>query len=133
MIAVDTNILVYAHRNEFPQHRLAAEKIAMLSEGPWAIPWPCIHEFFSVITSHRLLSPPTSIRDAVAQVQTICEAPTLRLLHETDGHWNELRRLIESAKVTGRSIHDAKIAAICLQHGVGSYGPPIAIFHASPG
>lgn len=90
----------------------------MLSEEPWAIPWTCIHEFFSVVTSQRLLNPPTAIRDTVAQVQSIFEAPTLRLLHETDRHWDELRRLIESAKVTGRLIHDAKIAAICMQHGV---------------
>ena len=40
MIAVDTNILVYAHREESPFHEIAAVRIAALAEGPaaWAIP-----------------------------------------------------------------------------------------------
>ena len=42
MIAVDTNILVYAHREESPFFDLAAAKLAGLAEGKaqWAIPWP---------------------------------------------------------------------------------------------
>lgn len=39
MIAVDTNILVYAHRPEFPLHDRAKTTIRELAggHGPWAI------------------------------------------------------------------------------------------------
>jgi predicted nucleic acid-binding protein len=52
MIAVDTNILVYAHREDAPFHQSAAQRVAALAEGrtAWAIPWPCIHEFLAIVT-----------------------------------------------------------------------------------
>ena len=52
MIAVDTNILVYAHREDAEFHKPAFERIRQLAEGnvPWALPWPCLHEFFAIAT-----------------------------------------------------------------------------------
>ena len=40
MIAVDANILVYAHREDSPFHDAAFARLAELAEGaaPWAIP-----------------------------------------------------------------------------------------------
>lgn len=40
MIAVDTNVLVYAHREDNPFHPLASERLQDLAEGhaAWAIP-----------------------------------------------------------------------------------------------
>ena len=45
MIAVDTNILVYAHRADMVWHKAASGLIKMLAEGrtPWAIPSPRLH------------------------------------------------------------------------------------------
>ncbi len=59
MIAVDTNILVYAHRKDSPLHISAAAAIQRLAEGtaPWAIPWPCLHEFLSVTTNLKIFKP----------------------------------------------------------------------------
>jgi uncharacterized protein len=47
VIAVDTNLLVYAHREDSPLHGVALARIEALAEGcgTWAIPWPCLHEF----------------------------------------------------------------------------------------
>lgn len=58
MIAVDTNILVYAHRKDSPFHGNAYESILELAEGrtPWAIPWPCIHEFLAITTYSKILN-----------------------------------------------------------------------------
>ena len=52
MIAVDTNLLVYAHREDSPWHDAALAKITEFAEGksPWSIPWPCIHEFLAIVT-----------------------------------------------------------------------------------
>lgn len=63
MIAVDTNILVYAHCEESPFHKKTLACITDLSEGraSWAIPWPCIHEFFSIATHPRIYDPPSPI------------------------------------------------------------------------
>jgi len=45
--AIDTNILVYAHREDSLFHEAAFRRVVELAEGPatWAIPWSCVHEF----------------------------------------------------------------------------------------
>ena len=82
MIAVDTNILVYAHREEATWHDVAYARLVELAEGraPWAIPWPCIHEFLAIVTHPRIFDPPTPMPSAIAQVEAWLESPTLALL-----------------------------------------------------
>jgi uncharacterized protein len=120
MIAVDTNILVYAHREESPFHGRAAACMTEIAEGnaPWAIPWPCIHEFFSIVTHPRIYDPPSPIARAVGQLDAWLESPTLVVLSESMAHWSILRSLVTSAQISGPMIHDARIAVICMQNGV---------------
>jgi len=121
MIAVDSNILVYAHREDSPWHTAAFECVRGLAESwaPWAIPWPCLHEFLAVATHPRIYSPPTSLDLAVDQVEAWLESPSLFLLAEDEGYWPRLRALVLAGQVAGPKVHDARIAAVCLQHGIG--------------
>ena len=102
MIAVDTNILVYAHREESPFHEKALSCVSELAEGraSWAIPWPCVHEFFSIITHPRIYVPPSSIQCAVDQLDAWFESPTLALLSETPDYWVILRPIVTSSQVS---------------------------------
>lgn len=120
MIAVDTNVLVYAHRSDSDWHDRAAERLRTLAEkrAAWAIPWPCIHEFLAIVTHPRIYDPPTPTRAAIDQVESWLESPSLLLLGEGPAHWAALRPLLEAGKVAGPKIHDARIAALCLAHGV---------------
>ncbi len=120
MIAVDTNILIYAHREESPHHEAAARCLGQLSEErvSWAIPWPCLHEFLAVVTRARIYDPPTPIAIALDQVEAWLESPTLILLSESEQHWSALREVAVASRITGARIHDARIAAICQEHGV---------------
>jgi toxin-antitoxin system PIN domain toxin len=118
VIAVDSNILIYAHREESPFHQRAFECLSELAERneAWAIPWPCVHEFLSIVT--RVYRPATPLKIALQEVEAWFESPTLVLLAETDRHWPELRALATAARASGPLIHDARIAALCKQHGV---------------
>ena len=120
MIAVDTNILVYAHRGDSPHHdrASAALKVCAQSRQDWCIPWPCIHEFFAVVTHLRISSPPAPPENAIDQINAWLESPSLVLLGETDTHWPTLQALLAKARTVGPAVHDARIAALCLQHGV---------------
>jgi toxin-antitoxin system PIN domain toxin len=120
VIAVDTNVLVYAHREDSPFHAAASRCLASLAEGraEWAIPWPCLHEFLAIVTHPRIYRPPTPPALALDQVDAWLAAPSLVLLAEADQHWSELRSLVTASRVTGARIHDARVAAICRQHGV---------------
>ena len=120
MIAVDTNILVYAHRADSEWHDRAAICLRELAEGraPWAIPWPCIHEFLAIVTHPRIYDPPTPVAAALDQIDAWLESPSLVLLTETGDYWGVLRQLLETSRVVGPRIHDARIAALCRAHGV---------------
>jgi uncharacterized protein len=120
MIAVDTNILVYAHREDSPFHEAAFQRVAQLAEGPavWAIPWPCLHEFLAIVTHPRIYIPPTPLAGALDQVDAWLESPALVLLTESPAHWPTLRALLATGRVSGPLVHDARVAALCRQHGV---------------
>jgi len=120
VIAVDTNILVYAHRPESEWHRQAKESIVSLCEGAdlWAIPWPCVHEFLSVVTHQRIYTPPTPVDRAFQQLQAWLGAPSARLIGESKDHLVTLEQILHAGKLSGAAVHDARIAAICASHGV---------------
>jgi toxin-antitoxin system PIN domain toxin len=120
LIALDTNLLVFAHREDSPFYPAALQCIAGLAESsaPWAIPWPCVHEFFSIVTHPRVFKPPTPINSVLDQIEAWLESPSLVLLHESPAHWSALRSLLQVGRVAGPMVHDARIAALCLQHGV---------------
>lgn len=120
MIAVDTNILVYAHREDAPFHAAAVQQVTRLAEGQaiWAIPWPCVHEFLAIVTHPRIYAPPTPLPRALDQIDAWLESPTLALLTETASHWATLRTALATGRVTGPMVHDARVAALCRQHGV---------------
>jgi predicted nucleic acid-binding protein len=93
LIAVDTNILVHAHREDSPFHAAAAERIAELAEGSatWTIPWPCLHEFLAIVAHPRIYMPASPRFRALDQVDVWIESPTLVLLAEAAEHWSTLR------------------------------------------
>jgi toxin-antitoxin system PIN domain toxin len=120
VIAVDTNILVYAHREDSPFHELALSRIAELAEGlaAWAIPWPCLHEFLAIVTHPRIYAPPTPLPRALDQVDAWLESPSLVLIAETAAHWSTLTELLSAGRIAGPQVHDGRVAALCRQHGV---------------
>lgn len=120
MIAVDTNLLVYAHRQDSQWHAEASAVMRGLAEGgaPWAVPWPCVHEFLAIVTHPRIFDPPTMTEAALDQVAAWLESPTLALLAEGPGYAARLDDVLRPSRVTGGKIHDARIAILCGYHGV---------------
>lgn len=120
MIALDTNILVYAHRWDSPWHVGAQRCLADLAQrqSPWAIPWHCLHEFLGIVTHPRIFNPPTPLARALEQVEIWMESPFLLLLTEESGYWKDLRATLEASQVAGPRVHDAHVAAICRHHGI---------------
>ncbi len=120
MIAVDTNILVYAHRAESPFHAQAFDCLKSLAEGrqPWGIPVSCLHEFLSVVTNPKVFSPSSSFEQALAQIDAWLASPQALVLHSGSQHWRILSDLTRKAKLQGGQFHDARIAAICIENSV---------------
>jgi toxin-antitoxin system PIN domain toxin len=120
VIAVDTNVLIYAHRRDSGWYQPAADRVRELAEhgAPWAIPWQCVHEFLAAATHPGIFDPPSSPAEAVRQIELWFESPALVLLSEGSGHWRLLRELVARGQVRGARVHDARVAAVCLANGV---------------
>jgi len=120
VIAVDTNILVYAHRRDLPQHATARDAVAGLATGrvPWAIPWPCVHEFVAIVTNPRIFRRPTEAAQALRQLRAWLGSPSASALGETERYLETFTQVVEHSGVTGGKVHDARIAALCLEHSV---------------
>ena len=120
MIAVDTNILVYAHREECEFHIAAASCLMQLAEGaqPWGIPVSCLHEFLAVVTNPKIFSPASTVDQALEQIDAWLASPQASVLHSGRQHLSVLAELARKGKLKGGQFHDARIAAICLENAV---------------
>ena len=135
MIAVDTNILVYAHRADSPWHAEAANAIRSAAEGRgmWAIPWPCLHEYLAIVTHPRIYDPPSTLDQAIDQVDIWFESPSLEMICEAGDHWPTLKAQIRDGRVAGPMVHDARVAALCISHGVTDFWSADRDFGRFPG
>ena len=120
MIAVDSNLLVYAHRKDSEFHTASKELVNALrhQSTPWAIPWPCVHEFISIVTHPGIYKPASTLSEALGFLDSMFTSPQLLLLSESPGYFERLREIATAARLKGPRIHDARIAALCLHHGV---------------
>ena len=120
MIALDTNVLVHAHQRESELHQEAVIAVRNIAESPvpWAICFHSLVEFYGVVTHARLWRAPSTPRQAMEQIVAWRESPSLRILGDGDSSLQALGELAVRAKITGAQIHDARIAACCLSHGV---------------
>lgn len=135
IVAVDTNILIYAHREETEQHLVARKLISDYAEGnsPWALAWPCLYEFLRVVTHVKVFHPPTPIPLAWEIVTSLLDSPSLLLLTETERHRHVLADLLSSVKPAGNILHDVHIAALLLEHGVSEILTADEDFRRFPG
>ena len=108
VIAVDTNLLVYAHREDSDWHDEARNLLAELAVGirRWAIPWPCVHEFLSITTHPSIYLPPTPMAQALEAMRVWLSSPFCR----TIGEGPDYLAVLQDVALKGK--------AICLQNGV---------------
>lgn len=122
MIAVDTNVLVYAHREELEKHSAAKKRLVELAEGAeaWAIPAFCLGEFLRVVTHPRLFDPPYTADEACEALDRVLASPSLRVLGPGDRYPSLLADAVREADAIGNLVYDAQIVAACREWGVSA-------------
>jgi toxin-antitoxin system PIN domain toxin len=120
VVAVDTNVLIYAEITSSSRHAVARDCLRTLAEGPtpWAIAWPCVYEFLRLVTHPRVYHPPVPLETAREDLRSILASPSLVLLAETARHAEVLDMVLAESRATGNLVHDAHIVALCREHGV---------------
>jgi toxin-antitoxin system PIN domain toxin len=120
VIALDTNLLIHAHQREADLHAGARETVRILAESsvPWAICFHSLVEFYGVVTQPRLWKETSSPAQAMKQIRAWRESPSLRILCDSVSGLDRLGQLVLAGQVRGSLVHDARIAACCLNQGV---------------
>lgn len=82
---------------------------------------PCLHEFLSITTGPAFGKSRTSVEVSFETVRAWTAHPGCAVLTEHDVHLATLEALCLRAGIAGGSIHDARIAAICLSHNIREF------------
>jgi uncharacterized protein len=120
MITLDTNILIHAHHAETSLHDAAKIVVQELAESPatWGICYHSLVEFYGVVTQPKIWRCASTPEQAMNQIWAWRESPSLRLLYDSDASMELLEALTLAGKIRGSLVHDARIAACCLSHGI---------------
>jgi len=135
LIAVDTNVLVYAHRESSDHHAAAAAWLRHLAEGavPWGLPVFVLGEFVRVVTHRRIFAAPSSLEAALDFLDALLESPTARLLAPGARFPELFAGQLRSAAARGNLVFDAQIAAVCAEGGAPRLLTGDRDFHRFPG
>jgi uncharacterized protein len=120
MIGIDTNILVYAHRSDMSFHSKADQFLSDLINDSTsiAIPYPCLSEFLSIVTNPKIFKIPSPREIALQELENFLSLPNVYCIGELTGYFSLYKEISIKAKISGGEFHDARIAAICIQHEI---------------
>jgi len=120
MNVLESNILVYATRAEYSFYLKAHQALTELSVAGArrTTPWPCAHKFLGVVTNPKFHRPATPHTVAMQFLKNCLSLPSFGFIGESRGNLDILDKMLTSSKANCGMIHDAKMAAIRIHHGV---------------
>ena len=135
MIALDTNLLVYAFLPDVRQNAGARRAIEKASSDPrgWGVALPSVAEFWMTVTHPASVggpSPPAKARDFLTAL--LMEGPGT-LWMPRDPFWTRLVQLATDLKVSGARIFDLQIALTAFDNGANEIWTHDAGFVTIPG
>ncbi len=135
MIAVDTNILIYAHRSGTDEHRPARRAIerARNSGEPWGISAASIGEFWSIVTHPRAAGRPSTPAEAAGFLQALAETAGMQTWTPGPGFAARLLACACDLDVSGPRIFDLQIALTVFDNGATQLWTHDAGFVRLPG
>jgi uncharacterized protein len=119
MVLPDVNVLVYAHREDAPDHeryRVWVEELVNGSE-PYGLADLVLSGFIRVLTHPRVFSPPSPPQLALAFAEQLRSAPNCVRAAPGERHWEIFVRLCREAGAKGNLVPDAYLAALAIESG----------------
>ena len=121
MMVFDTNVLIYAVRDDSEFHETCQQQVAAASviEGSGLLTWNICYEFFRVVTHPQVSTQPWSLEEARRYVAELLATPGFSLLFPTIEHMSVLAQTIaELPDVRGNRVHDLHTAVLMREHGI---------------
>ncbi len=119
MIFLDVNVLIYAHRQDLPEHevyRAWLEK-TLTGEAAFGVPGEVASGFVRIVTNRRVFSAPTPLDDALRFVEILRQRPNFVAVRPGQRHWSIFVDLCLAARAVGNLVPDAYLAALAIEWG----------------
>lgn len=132
MLAVDTNILVYAADEDSPFHAVCHRWLEAQCARPevWYSTWGILYEFLRVTTHPRVMRRPWTVTEAWGFIEVLLGAPGFEILAPGVRHAEIASRVLEEMPhLSGNLVHDAHTAILMREHGVRRICTRDADFH----
>jgi len=115
----DVNVLIYAHREDAPDHDRYADWLRELVESaePFALSELVLSSFLRIVTHQRIFDPPTPMDVALEFCDRLLDRPQGLILKPGPTHWWIFVELLRGADVRGPLVPDAYLAALAIEHG----------------
>lgn len=123
MFLVDTNILVEAANDGSPLHAPSRTLLDAWRgrEDAWFTTWSIQYEFLRVVTHPRVLRRPWTVPAAWGFLEALHASPGFGVLVATERHAAVARRTLDEVEnLAGNALHDAHIAILMREHGIGT-------------
>lgn len=119
MILIDVNVLLYAHREDAPDHRAYRKWLESVvnSDEAYGISDLVLSGFLRIATHPKIFDPPTSLSDALQFANELRDQPHCVKIAPGPRHWGIFERLCRQAKTKGSLVPDAYHAALAIESG----------------
>lgn len=119
MILADINVLVYAHRQDLPQHhRFSAWLQEEVESGRgYALCDASLTGFLRLVTNGRIFENPTPLEVALQVIEELRGQPGAIHLNPGPRHWPLFTELCSAVGARGNDVPDAYLAALAIESG----------------
>jgi toxin-antitoxin system PIN domain toxin len=119
MLLPDVNILVYAYREDAPDHERFRAWLheSINSAEAYAISDLVCSGFLRIVTHPAVFDPPSPLGDALAFIEELRNQPNCVVIATGARHWQIFADLCRVSGVRGNLVPDAYLAALAIESG----------------
>lgn len=119
MLAPDVNVLVYAFREELPEHEPCRRWLerTIQADAAFGLFDLVVSGFLRVVTHPRVFKTPTPLDAALDFADVLRTRQNCVLVQPGPRHWSIFDRLCRKSRARGNLVADAYLAALAIESG----------------
>jgi toxin-antitoxin system PIN domain toxin len=117
MILPDVNVLIYAFREDAPNHDLCRAWLrhVILGDTRFGISRLALSAVVRITTDRRIYPIPSTLEEVLGFCEDLSRQPHCQIIEPGERHWEIFKRLSVDTGTVGRRITDAWYAALAIE------------------
>lgn len=118
MILPDVNVLIYAFREDLPEHKPHREWLTGVVNGQsaYGVSPQVLSSFLRVVTHPSIFARPSGLSEGLKFCGVLIDQAHCQLIHPGTRHWSIFADLCGRVHAAGNLIQDAWFAALAIEH-----------------